>query len=354
MKRAVLAVALAACGDDELVPRDVTLVDAAPITIDANPGLPDLAVDPLRAAADLALQVETFDADACELGADDDCAGGPGARTLLRFSVETPNLGDADLHLGSPLDNPDFAYSACHMHYHLLGYARYELVDATDATVAAGHKQAFCLEDSHAVSDDAPATPRYSCTNQGIQRGWADVYESQLPCQFIDVTDVAPGAYTLRVTLDGDQRLDELDRTNNVIELPVDLASPDLVTPTEPCTVTDPDATTNRTRECGWDLDATWSCTPGAHLRVGCAAACEDLGACTGDPMIRTCDHAEPAGCSNAAQILPLFPDQDDACGSLCPRVRDIVCPASGELDVFVAPEIDGDPYTCTVELAYN
>jgi len=337
--------ALAACGDDELIPRPPP--DAAVAGSDA---LPDLVVDPGRAAADLALQVETFAVDACELGVDDDCAGGPGARTLLRFSVQTPNLGDADLQLGSPLDNEDFVYSACHSHYHLLGYARYELVDAFDATVAAGHKQAFCLEDGVPYTDDAAATRRYSCSFQGIQRGWADVYESRLPCQFVDVTDVAPGAYTLRVTLDADGRLEELDDTNNVMELPVDLASADLTTPTEACAVTDPRATSNPTRECGWELDATWTCTPGTHVRVGCAETCDGLGACTGDPMIRACDHAEPAGCSNAAQ-LERFPDQDDACGSPCPRVRDVVCPPGGELDVFVAPEVLGEPFTCTVEL---
>lgn len=348
MKRAVVALALLGCGDDELIP---PAPDAARVT-DAAPGLPDLVVDPMRAAADLALQVETFAADACELGVDDDCAGGPGARTLLRFSVETPNLGDGDLHLGSPVGNDDFTYSECHMHYHLAGYARYELLDA-GAVVAAGHKQAFCLEDSHAVTDDAPALARYSCFDQGIQRGWSDVYQSDLPCQFIDVTDVPPGAYTLRVTLDADQRLTELDDANNVLELPVDLADPDLVTPTEPCDGLDAAATSNHSRECGWELDATWTCTPGLRLRIGCAATCDDLGACTGDPMIRACDRAEPAGCSLAAE-LPRFADQDDACGSPCPRVRDVVCPPSGEIDVFVAPEVVGAAYSCTVEMAYN
>ncbi len=341
MKR-LLVVVVAACGPDELV----IVPDAAPP--DAEGASADLTIDEHRAAVDLALHVETFAADACELGADDDCAGGPGARTLLRFTVETPNLG-GDLRLGSPVDNPDFVYSDCHMHYHLAGYARYELLDGADV-VAAGHKQAFCLEDSRAYEDGAATTARFSCLSQGIQAGWSDVYASDLPCQFIDVTDVPTGAYTLRITLDGDDRIPESDETNNTIDLPVDLGDPDLATPTEACAITDERATSSSARECGWTFDATWTCTPGTHVRAGCAC---DLGTCTGDPMIRVCDAAEPAGCSNAAQ-LERFPDQDDACGSLCPRARDVVCPPGGALDIYVASEALGDPFTCPVAVLEN
>ena len=60
----------------------------------------------------------------------DGCVGSIGVRKLMRFSVSTPNSGDADLILGDPKLRPDlFTYSRCHKHYHFNGYASYELLD---------------------------------------------------------------------------------------------------------------------------------------------------------------------------------------------------------------------------------
>ncbi|MCA9697946.1 MAG: hypothetical protein KC431_10515, partial [Myxococcales bacterium] len=39
----------------------------------------------------------------------------------------------------------------------------------------------------------------YTCYNQGLSLGWSDTYGAALDCQWIDVTDVAPGDYTLRM-----------------------------------------------------------------------------------------------------------------------------------------------------------
>ena len=38
-----------------------------------------------------------------------------------------------------------------------------------------------------------------TCSDQGIQAGWADVYGAHLDCQWIDVTDVPAGIYTLEI-----------------------------------------------------------------------------------------------------------------------------------------------------------
>ena len=64
------------------------------------------------------------------------------------------------------------------MHHHVTNYASYELVDG-DGVVVTARKQAFCLEDDEQVQLGAQPTG-YSCANQGISRGWADVY-SALP-----------------------------------------------------------------------------------------------------------------------------------------------------------------------------
>ena len=146
--------------------------------------------------------------------------GGAGKRKLMRFDLQTPNIGAADLRLGNPVGNPAFAYSPCHGHYHLEGYALYELLNLNGTPVflngrgVIGHKQAFCLLDSQKVSATAgPAN--YTCSNQGISAGWSDVYHASLDCQWIDVTGVPAGNYLLRVTINGGEYGDHVFAESN-------------------------------------------------------------------------------------------------------------------------------------------
>jgi hypothetical protein len=364
---ALLLVVAPACGDsdddddDDLVADassddagggDASLADAS--LVDAGGALlPDITVSVDRAIADLAIERRSFGGNACELDPDEDCIGDSGDRTLLRFSVETPNLGTADLIMGTPTpENDAFAYSSCHEHYHFLGYAEYRLVDGEGVEVATGRKQAFCLEDSEQYVEDDPTVSEngtYWCGYQGIQRGWSDVYYSRLACQFIDVTDTAPGEYTLRISLNNEQSIEELSYANNIVEIPVTLGDPDIETPTEACPALSVHATRTTNRECGWETAQSFACEPGRLLRVGCSDACTGLGACTGDPMIRVCD-STTTSCAYAA----VLDDNDDSCGSTCPRVRDLTCPASGSIDVYVAAFELGAAYTCTMEMEYQ
>jgi hypothetical protein len=156
------------------------------------------------------------------------CAETPVA-DLLRFGVRVRNTGTADLVLGNPqcpdctsnplavCGNPNFTCSPAegHNHAHYSNYARYELLDPSSQAVVIGHKQGFCLLDSEC------ANPRYSCDNQGISAGCADVYDSSLGCQYLDITDIPAGDYTLRVTVDPFSRIAELNEGNNVISVPV-------------------------------------------------------------------------------------------------------------------------------------
>lgn len=163
--------------------------------------------------------------DTCELL--EGCVGAPGWRTVMLFTVSTPNVGARDLALGVPANLPElYHYSPCHDHYHFDEFARYELLDAEDKLVATGHKQAFCLLDT--ISWAWPLElPQFDCTNQGISRGFSDYYEAGLPCQWVDVTGVAPGDYSLRVSLNQPRpdhaiaTLNERDYQNNTLEFPV-------------------------------------------------------------------------------------------------------------------------------------
>jgi hypothetical protein len=156
------------------------------------------------------------------------CVDGTGWRTIMRFDTVTPNIGSDDLALGVPANEPDvFHYSDCHEHYHFDEYAHYELSDG-DGLVATGHKQAFCLIDLFPWAWEGEMGT-YDCGNQGISRGWSDIYQSDLPCQWIDVTDVAPGDYMLHVELNrarADQALpllNERDYANNAVDVAVSI-----------------------------------------------------------------------------------------------------------------------------------
>jgi hypothetical protein len=353
---AALLLSAAACQSSSPASPDAAAADAR-TDVDAAPDadltqLPDLTVNLDRARVDLAIRRRTFAADACELDPAEDCIAEPGERRLLHFSVETPNIGTADLELGAPTQgNDQFAYSDCHGHYHFEGYAEYRLIDAASATVATGRKQAFCLLDSEKYvdgDDSVSDAPRYSCDFQGIQRGWSDVYHSRLPCQFIDVTDVADGDYQLEIRINNGGVLPELTLANNIVSLPVTLGADELERPTEAC----PDdaaahATETPNRECGWDLAGEHECTAGQKVHVGCSQGC-DLGSCTGDPMLRVCDAARPDGnCSYPGAIA----FDDDSCGSQCPTAAFVTCPDSGRLVVYTAPFSPGAAYTCEVAL---
>ncbi|MCA9707672.1 MAG: hypothetical protein KDK70_17615, partial [Myxococcales bacterium] len=162
----------------------------------------------------------------CELY--EGCVGGLGWRTILRFHLSAANVGSDDLVLGVPANEPDlFHYSECHDHFHFDGFARFELRD-TEGLVAPGHKPGFCLLDSYSWAwPNAPG--HYDCANQGISAGHADLYESDLPCQWIDVTDVPPGdggwggVFNVRRDDTSVPPLYERDYANDAVAVPVTL-----------------------------------------------------------------------------------------------------------------------------------
>src|SRR5439155_400698 len=114
-----------------------------------------------------------------------------GTRKLLRFSTETRNQGKADVYLGDPSRSSLFVWAPCHGHYHFNNYASYRLLDSNGQPAASGLKIGFCLLDSIRWDSNAASSAKYTCTNQGIQKGWGDLYDSTLDGQWIDITGVA-------------------------------------------------------------------------------------------------------------------------------------------------------------------
>ena len=180
--------------------------------------MPDLTVDEPTLKESVSWSLESFPANDCAI--DEGCVTGAGDRKLLRFTTSTPNVGAADFYIGNPEKNPNALYAQCHGHYHYHQYSSYRLVSSDGHTVATGRKQAFCAFDHTKV--DAGAGPgKYYCDNQGITPGWTDIYEAHLDCQWIDVTDVTPGAYTLEVEVNPARLIAESSYANNVARVPV-------------------------------------------------------------------------------------------------------------------------------------
>jgi len=178
--------------------------------------LPDISVDELDQRASWIVQQQYFAPNHCAVF--EGCVNAPGNRTLLKFNTTTPNHGPGDLFLGDPRNNPEMVYSECHQHYHFEDYADYRLFDMQGNLVARGHKQAFCLVDLWRPPDSTgPRTPKFpDCGYQGITAGWADVYDRDLDCQWIDVTGVPNGRYVLEVHVNPARVIRESNYSNNV------------------------------------------------------------------------------------------------------------------------------------------
>lgn len=135
-------------------------------------------------------------------------------RVLLRFTQRVKNQGTADFLPSKP--RYSWEWHACHHHFHSMDeFSEYELLDQSHRAVAEGHKASFCLEDT---SCDPGHYRRYACTShtQGLSPGCYDTYSADIDCQWIDITDVSPGKYILKVTVNPRHQVPESNFNNNV------------------------------------------------------------------------------------------------------------------------------------------
>jgi len=178
-------------------------------------GLPDLIVDSKATQNNWVTRVEDFPAEFCSVVEGD---VDPGTHKVIRFTVTTPNVGNADVFVGNPQDHIDandglFELATCHGHYHFQHYAEYKLIDPATGTVWKSAKRGFCMLDTDPYNvGTGDGTWNYrSCGStqragfQGISDGWADTYVFTLGGQYfvLDGGDgqpvVPPGTYTIQV-----------------------------------------------------------------------------------------------------------------------------------------------------------
>lgn len=192
--------------------------------------LPDLALDAAY-LLDTTEEDEVTITDACLV--QQGCAGGLGERRVVRFGSRTGNVGDAPFDLGTrEEDNPLWTVDACQGDLDLVGFGRYELLEAaTGSVVSTSVKNAFCVADAEAwdTEDASGCDQTFDCNTQGISPGCADNYGSALECQWVDITEVEPGAYVMRVTINAGAQVAEADYTNNVVEVELQITEDEVL-----------------------------------------------------------------------------------------------------------------------------
>jgi len=309
------------------------------------------------------IQERTFGAASCEVTEGCTVAGN---RRLLRFDLTTPNIGAADLYLGSPTaaGRPAgmFEFGTCHNHWHLRGYADYRLVTGDGREVGRGHKQSFCLLDSGrymGIGPDLPAAMRYHCGNQGIHAGWMDIYGRHLDCQYIDITGVPPGHYRIRAQINVERVVAESSYADNEVYYPIEIPAPVTadggadggvsMDPTLAC----PSAVEGTNRNCGWMVEGPpRTCTPGARVIIGCNQGCSPaIGMCAGDPMLRVCPGSAPcADLTALASNDDSCPPADGGVTRLCSRVE-FTCPTIGRYTILSGAFRAGGAYECHFDI---
>ncbi|CAG09675.1 unnamed protein product, partial [Tetraodon nigroviridis] len=183
-------------------------------------GLPDLVPDPYYIQTGTYVQRMSMYNLRC--AAEENCLSSSSryssdydTRVLLRFTQRVKNQGTADFLPSKP--RYSWEWHSCHNHFHSMDeFSLYELLHAdTQKQVAEGHKASFCLEDT---SCDSGYYRRFACTShtQGLSPGCYDTYKADIDCQWIDITDVSPGKYILKVTVNPKQQVPESSFDNNV------------------------------------------------------------------------------------------------------------------------------------------
>ncbi|MGH7568467.1 MAG: lysyl oxidase family protein [Gemmatimonadales bacterium] len=188
-------------------------------------GTPDLIVDAKKLATSWVVYDQELKESFCSI---DEADLAPGRYRVLRFTVNTPNIGDADVFIGSPWKHMDpnddgsfadsdglYEESTCHRHFHFRNYALYQLIDAATGKVFRARKNGFCMIDITPWSEEVPpgSWVYRSCGNslvrgsgfQGISVGYGDEYFKWLGGQYFvlegdpNAEPIPPGQYLLRI-----------------------------------------------------------------------------------------------------------------------------------------------------------
>lgn len=178
------------------------------------------------------------------------------AQRCLRFSVGPQNVGAGPLEVkfarstevgteaamyqrvyysdgtSTMRDAGSSEFHKTHQHFHLKGFATFELLRVTDrgkgilVPAGVGHKSGFCLVDMRiarwrAFDQQRSYSARSNCmpvggkAELGLSAGWTDVYSADLPGNYVDFGANPDGRYVVRTEVDSlDHILESKERDN--------------------------------------------------------------------------------------------------------------------------------------------
>ena len=115
-----------------------------------------------------------------------------------------------------------------HSHWHVRDLEAYELRNSNASIKRTGEKHGFCFFDNYKFNLALPAAPKAvvypktacgtassSSVTTGLSIGWGDKYAYSLPDQYIDITGLPSGQYTLTATADAQNGFTERCEGNN-------------------------------------------------------------------------------------------------------------------------------------------
>jgi Lysyl oxidase len=140
-----------------------------------------------------------------------------------------------------------------HMHWHLLNFARFELRDQAGGTLVTDRKNGFCLGDRYEITDSyslshrvrkddstesklheflvnnmcAHHNPDAMDVTEGISVGSGDDYTYDVDFQWLDITGVPSGVYTVVNTVNPDRTLIEKDYSNDSSSIAISVQWPE-------------------------------------------------------------------------------------------------------------------------------
>jgi hypothetical protein len=169
---------------------------------------PDLTINQASMQNSMNLTTVTIaSSDVCAV--QEGCVKGFGQRYVIRFNTRIDNIGQTDYYIGSPSSQPAmFNTYNCHGHAHYSGYADYLLFDQNSNPIPVGFKNGYCVIDVGCFG----GASQFGCSNMGISKNCYDLYGSGTTCNWIDITDVPAGFYTLVLRTNWQQRPDALGR----------------------------------------------------------------------------------------------------------------------------------------------
>lgn len=177
---------------------------------------------------------------------------GAGPMTLHghRLSRSVPTMGvdqliteaDGSVRTVHAIGSMRYVVNPDHRHWHLIGFARYELRPLGGSVVRRDRKTGFCLGDRYKVHGamDLPGFQPFPLQSDncgmrhpgllglfaGISTGWGDPYGAQLEGQYIDVTDLPSGLYVLTHRANPDRALVESSYGDDASSALLDISWP--------------------------------------------------------------------------------------------------------------------------------